>query len=101
MSDRRTPFIEAGERETLVAFLGYLREAVLIKVSGIDDDALRRSFVPSGTSLLGLVKHLTMVEIAWFPFSFSGAEVWVPSGELEPADTTASVIDGYRISIAE
>ena len=101
MSDRRTPFIEAGERETLVAFLDYLREAVLIKVSGIDDDALRRSFVPSGTSLLGLVKHLTMVEIAWFPFSFSGAEVWVPGGELEPPDTTASVIDGYRISIAE
>jgi hypothetical protein len=101
MPDRRTPFIEAGERETLVAFLDYLRESVIVKVSGIDDDALRRPLVPSGTCLLGLVKHLTMVEIAWFPFSFAGADVWVPSGELEPADTTASVLDGYRASIAE
>jgi hypothetical protein len=101
MSDRRTPFIEAGERETLLTFLDYLREAVLIKVSGIGDDALRRSVVPSGTTLLGLVKHLTMVEIAWFPFSFAGADVRVPSGELEPADTTASVIAGYRTAIAE
>jgi uncharacterized damage-inducible protein DinB len=101
MADRRTPFTNADERETLVAFLDYLREAVLLKVSGIDDDALRRALVPSGTSLLGLVKHLTMVEIAWFPFSFAGAEVWVPSGELEPDDTTDSVVDGYRAAIAD
>jgi hypothetical protein len=100
MSDRRTPFTNAGERETLVAFLDYLREAVLIKVSGLDDDALRRTLVPSGTSLLGLVKHLTAVEIAWFPFAFAGADVRVPNGDLEPADTTATVINGYRVAIA-
>lgn len=101
MRDRRTPFTNDGERETLVAFLDYLREAVLLKVAGLDDDSLRRVLVPSGTSLLGLVKHLTMVEIAWFPFSFAGADVWVPSSELEPADTTASVIGGYRSAIAD
>jgi hypothetical protein len=101
MADRRTPFTNAGERETLVAFLDYLREAVLIKVVGIDDDALRHALVPSGTSLLGLVKHLTMVEIAWLPFSFAGADVWVPSGELEPTDTTDAVVDGYRAAIAD
>ena len=100
MADRRTPFTDADERGILVAFLDYLREAVLIKVSGVDDDALRRALVPSGTSLLGLVKHLTMVEIAWFPFSFAGADVWVPSSELEPGDTTDSVVDGYRAAIA-
>jgi uncharacterized damage-inducible protein DinB len=100
MADRRTPFTNAGERETLVAFLDYLREAVLVKVSGLDDDALRRTLVPSGTSLLGLVKHLTAVEIAWSPFAFAGADVRVPNGELEPDDTTASVIDGYRAAIA-
>jgi hypothetical protein len=100
MADRRTPFTNAGERDTLVAFLDYLRESVLIKVSGLDDESLRRPLVPSGTSLLGLVKHLTMVEIVWFPFAFAGVDVRVPGGELDPADTTASVIDGYRAAIA-
>jgi uncharacterized damage-inducible protein DinB len=101
MSDRRTPFLVAGERETLLAFLEYLREAVLIKASGIDDDALRRSLVPSGTSLLGLVKHLTMVEVAWFQWSFAGLDVPVPNQGLEPGDTTESVIAGYRAAIGQ
>ena len=101
MADRRTPFTNAGERETLVAFLDYLRESVLIKVSGLDDESLRRPLVPSGTSLLGLVKHLSTVETLWFPFAFAGLDVRVPSGELEPADTTASVIGGYRDAIAK
>ena len=91
----------AGERETLLAFLDYLREAMLIKVSGIDDDALRRSLVPSGTSLLGLVKHLTMVEIAWFQWSLAGFDVPVPDQGLEPGDTTQSVLDGYRAAIEQ
>ena len=54
MADRRTPFVNTSERDTLVAFLDYLRDAVLVKASGVDDDALRRALVPSGTSLLGL-----------------------------------------------
>ena len=99
MADRRTPFTNGDERETLVAFLDYLRESVLGKVAGLDDAALRRSLVPSGTSLLGLVKHLTMVEIVWFPFAFAGSDVRVPSDELESADTTSSVIHSYRTVI--
>lgn len=99
MKDRRTPFVNTGERETLVAFLDYLREAVLVKASGLDDDALRRSLVPSGTCVLGLVKHLTMVEIVWFQWSFAGLDVSIPAQELEPGDTTESVVAGYREAI--
>jgi hypothetical protein len=101
MSDRRTPFLVAGERETLLAFLDYLREAVLIKASGLDDEALRRPLVPSGTSLLGLVKHLTMVEVAWFQWSFAGSDVPIPDQSLEPGDTTESVFAGYRAAIEQ
>src|SRR6476620_3936415 len=101
MSDRRTPFLVAGERETLLAFLDYLREAVLIKASGLDDEALRRALVPSGTSLLGLVKHLTMVEVAWFQWSFAGFDVPVPDQRLEPDDTTESVFAAYRAAIEQ
>ena len=101
MSDRRTPFLVAGERETLLAFLDYLREAVLIKASGLDDEALRRSLVPSGTSVLGLVKHLTMVEVAWFQWSFAGFDVPIPDQGLDAGDTTESVIAGYRAAIEQ
>jgi hypothetical protein len=66
MPDRRTPFVNTNERETLVTFLAYLREAVVVKAEGLSEEDARRALVPSGTSLLGLVKHLTMVEVSWF-----------------------------------
>ena len=96
MADRRTPFTVAGERETLRAFLDYLRDAMVVKITGLDDDAVRRPLVPSGTSLLGLVKHLTRVETAWFPFAFAGEDVVVPKDELEAGDTVESVVEAYR-----
>jgi hypothetical protein len=52
--------------------------------------------VPSGTSLLGLVKHLTFVETAWFQWSFAGLDVQLPSGDLQPGDTAESVLAAYR-----
>jgi len=99
MSDRRTPFANDGERETLTAFLDYLRESVALKVLGLSHDAQTRALVPSGTSLLGLVKHLTMVEVAWFQWAFAGLEVAVPTGELEAHDTEASALAAYRSAI--
>ena len=46
------------------------REAVLWKLEGLDDEQLRRPMVPSGTNLLGLVKHLAGVEYQWFGQTF-------------------------------
>ncbi|MDQ1519851.1 MAG: hypothetical protein QOI55_924 [Actinomycetota bacterium] len=94
--DHRTPFTNADEKRTLCDFLDYLRDAIVRKASGLDAAAVRRSTVPSGTSLLVLVKHLTFVEIAWVQWSFAGLDVTLPSGDLEPGDTTESVIDAYR-----
>jgi uncharacterized damage-inducible protein DinB len=94
--DHRTPFTVAGEKQTLCDFLDYLRAAIDRKASGLDEAAARRSPVASGTSLLGLVKHLTFVEVMWFQWSFAGSDVPLPSGELEPGDTTTSVLDAYR-----
>jgi hypothetical protein len=39
VNDRRTPFNLLGEKETLLDFLDYLREGVLVKASGISDTA--------------------------------------------------------------
>jgi uncharacterized damage-inducible protein DinB len=95
-SDHQTPFVNTDEKHMLLVFLDYLRDAIVRKASGLDDDALRRSVVPSGTSLLGLVKHLTFVEVAWLQWSFAGLDVIVPQPELEPGDTTTGVLTAYR-----
>jgi hypothetical protein len=96
VTDHRTPFTIADEKRTLCDFLDYLRDAIVRKAHGLDEDEVRRSTVPSGTSLLGLVKHLTFVELAWFEWSFAGLDIRLPSGDLEPDDTAASVIAAYR-----
>jgi hypothetical protein len=58
---QRVPFT-GGEKESLRAALDRHRDAILWKLEGLDDEQLRRSMVPSGTSLLGLVKHVAAVE---------------------------------------
>ena len=88
--------INTGEKDTLGLFLDYLRECMVAKAEGLDNESLRRSTVPSGTSLLGLVKHLTMAETYWFQHVFVGNDVRVPASDLEEGDTTASVVAGYQ-----
>ena len=54
------------ERATLVGILDNLREAVAGKVAGVPEPEVRTAGVPSGTSLLGLLRHLTAVERFYF-----------------------------------
>ena len=42
--------------------------------------------------MLGLVKHLTMVEVAWFQWSFAGFDVPIPDQGLDAGDTTAEEV---------
>ena len=60
----------AQEREALLMWLDYHRQTLLWKLEGLDDEQLRRPMVPSGLTLLGLVKHLTEVEYGWFARKF-------------------------------
>ncbi len=50
------------ELDALVATLDGFRAGVLEKLAGLT----RRSTVPSGTNLAGLLQHLTFVEAKWF-----------------------------------
>ena len=59
------PRTGAEEKEVLVGFLDYLRAAVVAKAEGVPEPRVRAAAVPSGTNLLGLVKHLTHVERHW------------------------------------
>ena len=48
------------------------RAGVLKKLAGLSDADARRSTVPSGTNLAGLLQHLTFVESKWFEVIVAG-----------------------------
>jgi Protein of unknown function (DUF664) len=89
------------EKETLEAFLDFHRDTALIKVDGVSDEDLRRPMVPTGLSLLTLVKHLAFVERWWFQYNFAGQDVDMGPDldfdfRIEPDETTEQIIDFYR-----
>ncbi|MBA3628913.1 MAG: DinB family protein [Actinobacteria bacterium] len=92
----------------LTAWLDFHRATLLRRLEGLDDVDLRRPLVPSGTSLLGIVKHLAYVERWWFCIVFAGQQLDVPwtdedpdaDWRIEPDDTTEEVITLYGREIA-
>jgi uncharacterized damage-inducible protein DinB len=98
----RVPFTGA-EKESLKVALDRHRDAVLWKLEGLDDEQLRRPMVPSGTSLLGLVKHLAAVEYGWFCDTFGREAEPLPFDDddpdadlrIEPGETTEGVLAFY------
>jgi uncharacterized damage-inducible protein DinB len=81
---RIDPRVDADEREMLGAYLDYHRATLAWKVRGLGEDDARRPMVPSGTNLLGLVKHLIDVEKGWFQDRFAGRDVSYTSSEADP-----------------
>ncbi len=53
-------------KSVLKRYLGRAREAVLWKLDGLSDHDVRRPLTPTGTNLLGVVKHLAGVEAGYF-----------------------------------
>jgi hypothetical protein len=72
------------EKTSLQVALQRHRDVVLWKLDGLDDEQLRRPMTPSGTSLLGLVKHLGGVEYGWFCAPFGRDMEPMPFDEEEP-----------------
>jgi uncharacterized damage-inducible protein DinB len=58
------------------------RESLLWKLDGLDERAARWPRTPTGTSLLGIVKHCLNVEVGYFGSTF-GRE-WPTPAELVP-----------------
>ena len=54
----------------LVDSLGRLNLQVLHKLEGLSEYDLRRPMTPTGTNLLGLVKHLASVQAGYFGVTF-------------------------------
>jgi uncharacterized damage-inducible protein DinB len=101
---RTDPPRAGDELATLSAFLDFLREAIVLKASDLDEAALRRPMTASGVSLLGIVKHLAYVERWWFAHVFSGLESEFPWSDddpdadwrVEPGDKSEVILDLYR-----
>ena len=54
----------------LLRYLQTAREALLWKLEGLSEYDVRRPLVPTGTNLLGLVKHVASVESGYFGGTF-------------------------------
>jgi hypothetical protein len=104
---RTDPPTVAGERAALESWLEYHRGTLLGKCQGLTGEQLaERAVPPSSLSLLGLVRHLTDVERAWFrirsagepglSFRYSSAEF--PDGDFELAEPSGAEADlaAYR-----
>jgi uncharacterized damage-inducible protein DinB len=70
---------DTDPKATLHRYLQTGRDAVVWKLDGLSEYDLRRPLTPTGTNLLGLVKHLACVELGYFGETFGR-----PSGEPNP-----------------
>ena len=70
------PRVDTSEKDTALAFLDFARHSVVKKLDRLDEEQARRVLVPSGTSLLGLVAHLTDGERYWFGHHVGGDSRW-------------------------
>ncbi|HEX3788573.1 MAG TPA: DinB family protein [Pseudonocardiaceae bacterium] len=99
---QRVPFT-GEEKESLRVALDRHRDVVVWKTSGLTDEQLRRPLTPSGTTLLGLVKHLSWVEYGWFCETFGRETEPMPFDlddpdadlRIEPDETTADIVALY------
>ena len=71
-------------------YLQEARDALLWKLDGLDEYDIRRPLVPTGTNLLGLIKHVTGVEFGSFGDTF-GRAYGEPLPEFDPDEPLADM----------
>ncbi|TXN30090.1 DinB family protein [Lacisediminihabitans profunda] len=97
------------EKATLHRYLRTQRENLLAKIDGLGEYDARRPLTPTGTNLLGLVKHVGSVQLGYFGLVFGRpAErqpAWMADDAPMDADMWASadesrddIVDFYRYS---
>ncbi len=97
------------EKETLHRHLRTQRDALASKLDGVGEYDARRPQVPTGTNLLGIVKHVAYVQLGYLgdcfgrpsgipaPWDLGGddpdADLWVPAHE-----SRGEIMDLFRLS---
>lgn len=112
--DMYAPPLTAGDEKPLLhAHLRLHRDALVWKLEGLGDTDLRRPMTRTGTNLLGIVKHLTGVESAYFCDAFGRPRpelAWesdedAAMGELsdmyaKPDESSHEIVASYRAATA-
>lgn len=96
-------------REQFEIFIDQHRQILAEVMDGLTEQEARRSLVPSATTLLGLIKHVTFVEQVWFNEAITGRsrdELGLPPGPeetfvLDEGDTIDSVRRRYLAACEE
>ncbi|MFF5256979.1 DinB family protein [Streptomyces leeuwenhoekii] len=99
--------ITPNAKSDLCSYLQSARDALLWKLDGLSEYDVRRPLTPTGTNLLGLVKHVATVELGYLGDVFgrpSGEPLpWLADGAEPNADMWATaqesrafVVDLYR-----
>ena len=92
------------ERAQLDTFVEEYRRAVELTLEGLTEEESRRRLVPSATTLLGLLKHVTWMQRVWFEACVGGVSREAlglvqsvdESFQLTGDDTIASVLAAHR-----
>ena len=108
LSDMSAPEARPDPKATLHRYLRNQRDVLVWKLDGVSEYDARRPLTPTGTNLLGLVKHLATVESgyfgdtfgrplpdppAWFEFDDAApnADMWATAEQ-----SRAEIVDTYR-----
>ena len=92
-----------GEAGQLTVFLDAHREILRATLDGLSEDEARARLVPSRTTLLGLVKHATFLQLVWYEEAVAGTprtRLGLPAAaedsfDVTESDTIASVLADY------
>jgi uncharacterized damage-inducible protein DinB len=99
---RTSPPPVGDERTLLESWLDFHRQTLLHKCAGLTPEQLvLRGAEPSSMSLLGLVRHMTEVERAWFRIRFAGERLDFlycdvednPDGDFDDTDAGSAEAD--------
>lgn len=104
METRYEAPVAGAEKDVLAGYMDHYRHTMLKIIDGVSDDDLRRPLTPTGLTLLGLVKHLALVERWWFGEHVAGDPQFFPwdprdpnaDFRVEPHETTQEIIDLYE-----
>jgi uncharacterized damage-inducible protein DinB len=88
------------QKADLHRYLQQARDALLWKLDGLPEYDIRRPLVPTGTNLLGLIKHLAGVEFVYFGTTFGRPSPdELPWSEDDPLSDMFAAADESRDQI--
>lgn len=94
LPDRMGIMTRTDPKADLLVYLQDAREVLLWKLEGLSEYDVRRPMTPSGTNLLGLVKHTAGAEALYFGETFGrpfdGPPLWITGSAEANADLWAT-----------